>query len=130
MRKLFALGLLCLFIAGCDYNAWNVIEEETSFLKGQHIDMAINKLGYPESEGHVVGEKYYKWEVERVVSDGGSISSYNNPYGYTSFLYIPPEKHDHNCNIRIFVDNNDIIQNYDLDGSHAACEIIARRLEG
>ena len=113
MKNYLAIGLLCLFITGCDYNynSGKNKEMDTLYLEGNTVDHIISRLGLPEEQDVIMGKKYYKWEVEK-----------------TSYSIWTDSTVYYKCRLIIFVDNEDIIKGYDLDGNQGACKLIVNGL--
>jgi hypothetical protein len=72
---------------------------------GQPASVLFSKLGYPTREDHVAGKKFYVWAV------GGMTEG-------TSYSY----------NIRVVVDEQDVITSWDGYGSWKSCGDYIERL--
>lgn len=109
-KKAFVLAAIVLAATGCGRTPFPVLETQLSSLKGQPVKAVFPKLGNPNNEGEIAGEKFYVW-----VSSNSSF-----PYGDAVML---------NCTVKIFVDKAENITHYDFDGNVGGCAHYAHRLD-
>ena len=136
----FFLVPLFLTLATSACVSFAEMKEELEEFKGQHIDVAIAKLGAPTSERVLRGKeqpgrKMYAW-VRRETSYETS----EKPVKPIEFFgwretnvpkrtTIVSEKVTYTCRINLYVDASDIVVSYYLDGRLQTCQVYAKRLE-
>ena len=123
--------ILALFLAGC---AGQIIQEKMQPMIGRPVSYVFGKLGWPDAESKIAGQKIFSW----VTQTGGSytLPQYNtgtiyNPCGSTStYSYTTYHQHSYNyfCIIRIFVDAEDRVTAYDFEGNEGGCSTFAKQL--
>lgn len=122
---------LCLALTGCA--GFGTLETGLKAMKGQPLSALTAKIGYPNSEGTIAGEKYYVWTNNVMLPDGptmqtGSGMAGGTPFNYSQTTYgggYSPS----GCYIRLFVDKNEIITHGDYHGSLGACDFYIQRLK-
>ena len=129
-RKAAGTGILALLLAGC---AGQVIQESMQPMIGRPAARVFEKLGFPDSEDTVAGRRFYAWATE---SSGSHLvprfntGTIHGKDGTSTFSYTTFEErfYHHECRLRVFVDPQDRITAYDLDGNDGGCSAFARRL--
>lgn len=53
--------LLGLLLSGCATLSLQPFSERMTALKGQPVEVAFDKLGYPQNEKEIAGRKVYYW---------------------------------------------------------------------
>jgi hypothetical protein len=101
MRNLAIAGLAALTLAACSFDT---IRQGMNDLKGQPISPAIAKLGIPNDERVIAGQKVFTW--------------------YTSTF---DEGTQLQCKIRVMM-AGEIIDRYDFEGNNTMCGRYAARL--
>lgn len=89
-------------------------------LIGQNIRVAVEKLGYPDSQRTMLGDNIYIWSTH---SGGGAVAAAITP---TMSVAVPL---NFNCTIQIAVQAN-IIKNITWRGDPDGCRAYARALGG
>ena len=100
---------------------------------GQPASYVVEKLGVPDAEDEVAGRKFYVWETESSGSflvpmpSTGIVHDGNRASNLAFFVH---ELHDyhHVCKFRLFVDMQDLITGYDLEGDGGGCGAFANQL--
>jgi hypothetical protein len=107
MRKSSILHVLIAIIAtGCVRAPTPTINTQLTALKGHPIQQVFDKLGNPDGESDPAGEKTYLWSLSSVY---GAISS--------------------RCSIKVVADKDEIIRNYDFEGTNLGCSFYAHKLD-
>jgi hypothetical protein len=101
MRNLTVAALAALVLAACSFDT---IREGMSNLQGQPISAAISKLGIPNDERVIAGQKVYTW--------------YSSTFDEGTQLQ---------CKIRVIM-AGEVIGNYDFEGNNGMCARYAARL--
>ena len=124
------LGLVVvLTLGGCGPN----IEADKAVLTryyDQPIQVMTARLGYPQSEGILMGRKVYTWNSSAQLSSAtptvatGMVG--NTP---VSVMTYAAETTTVNCAFRVFVDNRNRIDGFDVHGQAGACSPYIRRLK-
>jgi hypothetical protein len=96
-----AVVALAISLAGCSFGA---IKEGMNNLKGQPISVAIAKLGIPNDEREIAGQKVFTW--------------------YTSTF---DEGTQLQCKIRVMM-AGDVIGTYEFEGNNGMCARYAAKL--
>jgi hypothetical protein len=100
--KVFSTMAVGLALSAC---AMDALSNRIKPYIGQPASVLFSKLGYPIREDHVAGKKFYVWAVGGM-TEGTSYS----------------------CNIRVVVDEQDIIRSWDGYGSWKSCGDYIERL--
>lgn len=124
-------GILALFLAGC---AGEMIRDAMLPLIGHRASYLFEKLGFPDAEDTIAGRRFYVWASETTGSqlvphfNTGTIRGKHgtSTFGYTTFHEQPYHR---SCRFRVFVDSEDRITAYDLDGNEGGCSALANKLD-
>jgi hypothetical protein len=103
MRNLIAAVLATLALAACPFGT---IKEGMNNLQGQPISAAIAKLGIPNDEREIAGQKVYTW--------------YSSTFDEGTQLQ---------CKIRVMM-AGDVIGSYEFEGNNGMCYRYANKLRG
>lgn len=130
------VALLVSFLPGCAFDALN---KGLPYLTGKHIDAAVSALGLPNQQMQVGSYTVYVWDNRY----SSTIPIYNTTtstttgrvgtipvYGTTTtgtINYIPVQ---HQCQIKLQVDTNNIIQRWEWFGNQGGCQLYANRVKG
>ena len=126
------LLLAATLLASC--SPWPTINENLQPMRGAAVDTLFTKLGYPQSEGNIAGRHFYAWQI------GGSVfipeSSTTSGYGtlggqafnYSQTTFGGGGVAQLHCSLRVFVDGDNRITNWDGGGNNGACITFANRL--
>jgi hypothetical protein len=101
MRNLGMVAFAALMLAGCSFNE---IKEGMNSLRGQPLSAAIAKLGMPNDERTIAGQKVYTW--------------YSSTFDEGTQLQ---------CRIRVIM-AGEVIDSYDFEGNNGMCMRYAARL--
>lgn len=110
--------------------------------RGAHVNELIAKIGYPNGQTNVAGQKLYIWDSSRTVSYTMPVTSYNSgtvstygtygstfgTYGGTSTSYVP-QTANYRCKITVEVDSSERIRGYGYDGNIGGCQRYASALK-
>lgn len=131
-RALVALfAALCL--SGC--NTFKDMDAGINSLVGQNIDVAFQRLGYPNQEGQLAGKTVYVWGVSRqsnmTLFTPRTTTGYvgATPFSYTTntITNVPIREE---CTLRVFVDPATKLITYsDWEGNIAGCQRYAGRIK-
>ena len=97
------VALLAVSLAAC---AGDTIREGMNSLQGQPLSAAIAKLGMPNDERTIAGQKVYTW--------------YSSTFDEGTQLQ---------CKLRVIM-TGDVIGSYDFEGNNGMCARYANRLSG
>lgn len=128
--RLALSATLAVFLVAC--STFKDIETGLTALKGQHINLLVSKIGYPQRESSVGGRKFYVWEfaqtsygiVPQVAYHSGTMSS---DYGSSSSFYsgttttYAPTNFATSCTITVAVDQNEKIFDFRYSGDLFGC---------
>ena len=112
--KRFVAGLAALMLAACGGPSLNESLEPYMGLKAPYI---FGKLGRPDREGEIAGEKFYVWSWRH----SGSM-----PIHKEESWEIDDDSEY--CELRLFVTSEDNITDYDWKGNMDGCEKMAKIL--
>jgi hypothetical protein len=101
MRNLTFAAFAALILAACSFDT---IKQGMNDLKGQPISAAIAKLGIPNDEREIAGQKVYTW--------------YSSTFDEGTQLQ---------CKIRVMM-AGPVIDKYDFEGNNGMCARYAARL--
>lgn len=127
----YALLVAMLALIGC--TSFSVFDKELPKLVGQPIDVAVQKLGFPNSEQTIMGQKVYTWSTRQtgtsVVPTTSFTTAYvgNTPVSATTTSYTTQD-YSMSCVLRLIVDDKGIIRRYSYDGNNGACFTYSDRL--
>lgn len=128
MKKAVCL-ITSLALTGCV--TWSQFDDGLNALVGQPINAAIAKIGYPNTEQIIAGQKVYRWGTSSqglisMPSQTTTIGSVGTGLGYrpyTATTYgstmVPVS---YQCTLTIVADEQEVIRNYGYDGNLGGCE--------
>jgi hypothetical protein len=106
-------------------------------IRGQHLSVAINRLGVPTSERTIAGRHVYSWINSQLITNYQATNNFtkgkigNDPkksdYSGTSFGGTTSQINA-TCKIEMEVDDQKFIRNATYDGDIGACEKYAALL--
>ena len=129
------LCLAMLLLTGCVSMPWPVLKKELDALKGQPVKVAFDRLGYPNTEGQIAGEKFYVWStlntvwMPNVSTTTGSGMVGGTPFSYNQSSMGGGTNINLRCTIRIFIDGNEMITHHDVNGNNGGCARYAHALD-
>ena len=103
---------LFIFLGACSIGPTDTIQSYYDSLRpwvGRPATETFLRLGTPDSEGEVTGEKFYLWENSSLATDTLA-SGASNVY----------TKH---CKIRAFVDKTEIVTRFTMIGNVIGCRV-------
>ena len=103
-RKTRALPAAALLVWGCVRTPAPVIQTKLDALKGHPVKELVEKFGSPKSETETDGRKTYLWSPP-------------------SYYVVAP------CTLRVFLDKDDKITDYDFSGTNGGCGYFAHVLD-
>ncbi len=106
LRSLLLLSLL-LGLAACAQRV-PLVDTLNPWVGGP-VSTVFDRLGMPDSEGTVAGRKFYAWEHE----DGKRVDEKTNG---------SVEITTYRCKVRAFVDEEDIVRFFDVQGNVGGCD--------
>ncbi len=112
-QEAFVLAAIALVAAGCGRTPFPVMEAQLDGLKGQPATAVFTKLGAPNDNETIAGEKVYVWSSDNIKTASGDAASMI----------------DFQCTIRVFVDKDDKVAHYDFKGNVGGCGRYAHRLD-
>jgi hypothetical protein len=134
MNRLFVVLVLAL-VSGC---AFSTLNKGLPYLTGEHIDAAVNVLGLPNQQMQVGSYTVYVWDNRY----SSTIPIYNTTtstttgmvgtvpvYGTTTtgtMNYVPVQ---YQCQIKLQVDSNNIVQRWEYFGNQGGCKYYANRVK-
>jgi hypothetical protein len=132
MRRLGLLSMVgATVLAAC--TTFDDIEAGLTSLEGRPLSAAVSKLGFPDEEREIAGQKVYIWASAR--SGSYTVPQTNTGYGWAGgrpFTYTyqtqQVQSFNHSCVIRVMTDSNGLIVNWDVEGNIGGCERYASRL--
>lgn len=107
-KNRFFLAAVIVALAGCVQMPGPVITKELDGLRGQPVQVAFARLGYPNNQGEIAGEKFYVWSTENTAwFPSMSTTTATGMVGVTPFTYNQNsmgggETMNFHCTIRIF----------------------------
>ena len=129
--KAILVWFVALVLGGC---AGRIIEDRMQAFIGQPASYVFEKLGASDAEDEVAGRKSYVWEARSsgsfLVPVMPRIRTVQGGDGTANFTFFVHEPHtyDHVCRFRIFVDTQDLVTAYDLEGDDGGCGAFANKL--
>ncbi len=127
-----ASAILLLLVAGC---AVQPLEKGLSGLVGEHIDAAADTFGFPAEVTRVGHNTIYVWDSIKYAS----VTRLNTSTSYTGaargssidVTRIAPEDVPlaYKCEIKLSVDADGVITEWENRGSHKACQYYANLLK-
>ena len=88
---------------------FKTLDRELASLIGQPISVAIDRLGLPDSEAEIAGEKVYTWSLSTVTAWTGDAQL--------------------SCRIRLSTNSSSIITRKDYFGNRGACSHYSKLLK-
>ncbi|MEQ1933852.1 MAG: hypothetical protein ABL962_08235 [Fimbriimonadaceae bacterium] len=85
---------------------------------GRDVREVVARLGYPDSEQLLLGDKVYTWNNE---SAGSMV--FPAPTAGTPATVVP---YANSCTVKIIADSSGTIKDYDFYGNYGGCERYAR----
>ena len=131
MRKLTFLASSAL-LGAC--STFSNMETGLNTMVGQNYTAAFGKLGYPSGQMTFGEDTVYAWgrsfsmnmprynQTQTTGQVGGT--SFSASTGYTSYSTV-----DYQCNVKIVVDRNGTIKNWEFDGNIGGCDAYSKRLK-
>jgi hypothetical protein len=113
LKEAFVLASIALVATGCGRTPFPVLEAQLDGLKGQPATAVFTKLGAPNDNETIAGEKVYVWTSGNIKTLAGDAASMI----------------DFQCMIRVFVDKDEKISHYDFKGNVGGCARYAHRLD-
>tara|TARA_A100001015_G_scaffold229718_1_gene259802 strand:+ start:2533 stop:2958 length:426 start_codon:yes stop_codon:yes gene_type:complete len=141
MFRLSILLIALVTLQGC-LNPRDTLNEKSPSYIGQPAEILFNQMGLPNSEGEVAGRRYYLWSYQNsgsltlpqynTANSSGSYNTYGGGYGTysgtTGYTTYQTTNYNYQCVIRAFVNRNDIITKFDMDGNVGGCNPLVRRM--
>lgn len=133
MNKIFCVVPL-LMLSACVTDQLNSGFDR---LRGQHLSVAINRLGVPTSERTIAGRHVYSWINSQLIASyqasnnftQGKIGDDPKKIGYSSNSFGGTTSQvNATCKIEMEVDDQKYIRNATYDGDIGACEKYAALL--
>lgn len=132
MFRSLTLSAFAALVAGCA-SSGDTITAQWPRLKGQPLQAAIDRFGYPQSEQSIAGAKVYQWSTSQpytslsptVASTYGTIG--DRPVSATTGGFVPVSS-TLACTIRISV-VDDKIRTMEYDGANLACAPYAEAMK-
>lgn len=109
-RKTNVAIAVALALSGCARSPFPVIESKIDGMKGQPIKTVIDKLGEPDEQNQIGGEKAYVWLLPN-----------KSGFAYQAVGF--------ECTIKVFVDKDDKITHYGYNGNVGGCGQYAHKLD-
>ena len=131
MKRIIAALIFLGGLGGCVSQNMNAGLQS---LVGQNIRAAIDRIGYPDGQQVILGDKVYVWGVSQNAVmpmtntnfTSGSVGGVPVYGTTTSTNYVPV---NYNCKIQIATDANDIIKRYQWSGNMGGCARYANALK-
>ena len=120
--------LLLVTIAGC---ATQQLDAGLKGLIGHPVSEAVGRLGYPDSQREMMGDKLYVWSTSHTAvmpimntsTTTGSVGG-TPIYGQTTGVTMVPM--NANCLIQVAVTETGVIKSYQWRGNEMGCQMYAR----
>ena len=134
LQKLIALIALPILLAGC-LSPQDTLDNKSSRYVGQTSKFLFDRMGLPNFKGEVAGQKFYSWVYQN--SDSITLPQYNTatlggdngadpePTRFRTYSTI---NYNYQCVIKAFVNANDIVSEFDMDGNIGGCIPLVKRL--
>lgn len=134
MRKILLLTLFLL--CRCVTMPGPIIETGMQKLYGQPIKNTLFfNFNYPTAEGTIAGKKFYVWSTAStyyspgITTTTGYATTGSQSFNYAQTTYGAGSYYNTSCTLRVFVDREERITNYDIQGNNGACKIFAAELD-
>jgi len=135
MKKLFVLMGTALTLAACVVDpAAPVINAQLAAMHEQPVSNVFARLGYPTGESQVAGTKFYYWSNNGIVMQPTTYDTTTTTWvgkkAITSdqTTFGPDQPVPYGCMIRVFVNPDETVFNYDVRGDQTGCASFAQRL--
>ncbi len=112
-KRVLIAAAIALAATGCGRTPFPVLETELGSLKDKPAKEAFDRLGDPNGNQEIAGEKVYVWSSANDKSLAGSTAN----------------AVDFDCTVRIFVDKQEKISHYDFKGNVGGCALYAHLLD-
>jgi hypothetical protein len=130
MKEAIVLLVLTLCLSGCVARHMN---EGLNKLLGQNVQVAIDHVGYPDTQRTMLGHTIYVWGrsqsgVMPIFNSGtttGMIGDAPVSTTTTSTDFVPV---NYNCTIQLAVDSDQIIKSMQWAGNAGGCSPYAKAL--
>ena len=132
LTKAIWAGGLALLLAGCA--TFGNMEKGLNAMIGQPFQVALDTLGYPQGQMQVGSDTVYGWgrKFSMSMPRYNSANTYGQvggtPYsattGYTTYSNV-----EYSCDIKIIVDQDNIIKTWEFDGNIGGCDAYSKRLK-
>jgi len=127
MRYALALTALCL---GACTTSGDMLQAGWPKLKGQPLQSAIDRWGYPEQEQVIAGAKVYTWRSSSpFIAEAPAQRTTVTPYGTASSYGSAPVATTIGCTIKLSTNEAGIIQTMQYQGENMGCYRYASALE-
>lgn len=127
LKRIIALLSLAA-VAGC---ATQQLDAGLKGLIGRPISEAVGRLGYPDSQREMMGDKLYVWSTSHtavmpIMNTSTTTGSVGGApvYGQTTGMTMVPM--NANCLIQVAVTESGIIKSYQWRGNEMGCQLYAR----
>jgi len=128
MCKKIVATICLVLVAGC---ATQQLDTGLKGLIGRPVSEAVGRLGYPDSQREMMGDKLYVWSTSHtaVMPIMNTSTTTGNVggmpvYGQTTGMTMVPM--NANCLIQVAVTENGIIKSYQWRGNEMGCKMYAR----
>jgi hypothetical protein len=130
MKKLVVLVVVAFTLSGCVSQRMN---EGLNNLMGQNIQVAVDRLGYPDGQRTMLGDTIYVWSASHNTMLPMSTTSMTSGsvgtlpvYGTTTNTSFVPA--NLNCTIQISTFPDKTIKSYQWSGNNGGCSPYANAL--
>ena len=134
LQKLIALIALPILLAGC-LSPQDKFDNKSYRYVGQTAKFLFDRIGLPNFTGEVAGQKFYSWVYQNsdsitlpqynIATLGGDNGSDPEP---TRFRTYSTTNNNYQCVIKAFVNADDIISEFEMDGNIGGCIPLVKRL--
>lgn len=127
MRNRIWVVLVTLALSAC---ASTQIQDGMNALLGQPAEQLFTYIGYPNGETTVAGHRILIYNNNQTVTlpttntarTSGSVTGYGGTATYTgTTTYQSSQSYNWSCELRVEIDNNNIIRNYSFYGNQGGC---------
>lgn len=112
--------MAALLLSGC--MSFGVLDEELPKYVGKPISNLVERLGYPNAEQTIMGQKAYIWST--TMQTESVVPSYTTGYVGTRPIALTTystESSTMSCTLRVFVTRTDYIMSSGYEGNNGAC---------
>ena len=127
-------------LSGC-LNPGDTLNERQPNYIGKDANVLFGAMGMPQQEGRVAGAKFYTWTYQNSGSltlpqyntatySGNTYGTYGstNTMGTVGYTTYQTTNYNYNCVLRAFVDRNNKITKFDMDGNIGGCNPLVNRM--